>query len=167
MYFLLLFLCWCDTSCWHVIQWRTFYHGKQKSPKKKVLHLTCWALHIDHTVHGNASAEIFFPESLVRGVLTRFITRELTFSFHFSMAIWNDWKCVVLPGSNAKEQELNQMLQLVSWFKTQMPTGCGTTNTTETKRHTHSQFLAHFIPKCTHEIENIFVFVFLGKSTVI
>ena len=153
MYFQSLSLCWCDASSWHVIQRHTFRHGKQKSPKKQALHLTCLVLCVDHTVHGNITANTFFPESLVCSVLTRFITQELTFSFHFGMAIWNDWKWVVSPGSDTKEQELNQKLRLISWFKTRTPIGCGTTNTTETKG-THTACCWCIRYPHAHEIKN-------------
>ena len=64
-YFLTLFLCWCDASSWCVVQCHTFCHGRQKSLKKQALHLTCWALCIDCTMHRNFSGDIFFLESLV------------------------------------------------------------------------------------------------------
>ena len=78
---------------------------------------------------------------------------------HFQLSLqYGDLKWlkreVVLPGSNTRERELNQMLWLVSWFKTQMPIGCSTNNNTETKMHTHSQSLAHLISTCMHKIEN-------------
>ena len=92
VYFLSLFLCWCDTSSWRVVRRRTFCHGRQKSPKKQALHFTYWVLCIYCTMHRNFSVNILFPESLVCIFRTRFISQELIFSFCFGMTIWNDWK---------------------------------------------------------------------------
>ena len=55
--------------------------GDRKSPKKQALHLTCWVLCVDRTMHRNFSVTTFFPGSLVCGFLMKFITQELAFSF--------------------------------------------------------------------------------------
>ena len=150
MYFLLLVLCWCAASSWRIIWRHTFHHGWQKSPKKQALHLTRWVLCIDHTMHRNFSVDIFFLESLVRVFWTKFITRELTFSFllgHGNLK-WLNTEAIS-PGSDAYKWELNWTLWLVSWFKTRTPTGCGTTNTTDTKK-AHVQPVAGTFDAHTH-----------------
>ena len=91
VYFLSLFLCWCDTSSWRVVRRCTVCHGRQESPKKQVLHFTYWVFCIYCRMHRNFSVNILFPENLVCIFLTRFISQELAFSFCFSI-IWNDWK---------------------------------------------------------------------------
>ena len=72
-YFLSLFLCWCDTSSRCVVQCCTFCHGRQKSPKKKVLHITCWVLRVDCAMHRNFSAYCpiytFFPKNIFLDVI--------------------------------------------------------------------------------------------------
>ena len=73
-YFLLLFLCWCDTSSWC----HTFCHGQQKSPKKQAPHLTCWALCIGK-----------FGVCFLGLNLSPWSSLS---AFHFGMVIWNDWK---------------------------------------------------------------------------
>ena len=141
---------------WHFQLTRhIFHHGKQKSPRQQALHLTCWVLCIDRTMHRNVSVDIFFLESLV----CNFFDEIYHMGAHFQLSLqYGDLKWlkreVVLPGSNTRERELNHMLWLVSWFITQMPIGCSTNNNTETKMHTHSQSLAHLISTCMHKIEN-------------
>ena len=84
--FLSLFLSWCDASSWCVIRC-IFRHGRQKSPKKQVLHLTCWVLCVDCTMHRNFSGDIFFLESLVC-VFWLDLSPGSSFSaFHFGMVI--------------------------------------------------------------------------------
>ena len=124
--FLLFFLCWCDASSWCIIWWHTFCHGWQISPKKQVLHFACWALCTDYTMHCSADISsqkfgcAFYWQDLPPG------------KFAFSFLLWHGnlkWfkTEVVSAGSDAQQWDLNWMLWLVSWFKTQMPIGHGTT----------------------------------------
>ena len=45
-----------------------------------------------------------------------------------------------------------------------MPIGCGTTNISDTKRHTHNWLLANLMPTRTHGIENKHFFSFWGRA---
>ena len=162
MYFLSLFLCWCDNLSWCIVQHCTFHHGQQKSPKKQVLHLTCWALCVDHTMLRNLSVNLFFPEC---SVFFFGATYHLVAPFQLFASSW--WFEQIENGrrlaiSDAKERELNRTLWLVSWSKTWTPIGCGTTNTTEMKK-TKTCSLLLVMPTHTHEIENE-QFVFRGGA---
>ena len=129
---LLFFLCWCDASSSCIIWWHIFCHGWQKSPKKQVLQFTCWALCNDCTMHRHCSAYMYFFPEMCGGFLVCFFTRFTTRGACFWLLLWHgDLKWfkteVVSPGSDAQQRELNWMQWLVSWFKTQMPIGHGTT----------------------------------------
>ena len=165
MYFLTRFLCWCAASSWCVVWRRTFNHGWQKSPKKQVLHLTCWALCTDHTLHRNISLYssqkvwcAFFSKDLSPG--------SLLSAFNFGMAIWNDWK--------RKSSHQEMMHKSGNWTKCynwsaglkhahRLAVAQPTLQTQ--KRHTHNWLLACLMPTHTHaRDQKYFVFVFGGSA---
>ena len=147
-----LFMCRFQLMCRLT---RTFNHGWQKSPKKQVLHLTCWALCADRTLHRNialySSQKVwyaFFGQDLSPG--------SLLSAFHFGMAIWNDWKrksshqeMMHKSGNWTKRYNLSAGLKRARWLAVAQPT------LQTQKRHTHNWLLACLMPTHTHEIKNL------------
>ena len=153
---------------WHFqVTRHIFPHGKQKSPRQQALHLTCWVLCIDRTMHRNVSVDIFFLESLVCNFLMRFITWELTFSFHFSMAIWNDWKGKL--SCQEVTHESGNWTKCYDWsagLKRKCQLAVAQTTTPRQKcTRTASHWRIWYPHACTRS--KIINFVFRGKSIVI
>ena len=122
------------------------HHGWQRSPKKQALHLTCWALCVDRTMH-----TFFCRHMLPRKFGVQFLDKiyHPGACFQFFTSAWQfkmteNGSCLARMWCIRVWIELNakSTTQLVSWFKTQMLIGCGTTNTTDTKM-SHMQKVAH------------------------
>ena len=156
-YFLLLFLCWSDASHWCVVRHRTFRHGWQKSPKnwrsrRCTSHAWRSALIVQrtetvlyNTLPGNFGVRFF---GKIHHPGARF--RLLASAWRFEM-IENGSRLARKWRIKAGIEPNTTIGQLV---KTRTPIGCGTTNVSDTKRHTHNRLLANLMPTRTHGIEN-------------
>ena len=156
-YFLLLFLCWCDASSWRVVRRRTFRHVRQKSPKNwRCRRCTSHAWHsaliiqrtetvLYNTLPGNFGVR-FFGEIHHPGACFWLLASAWQFEMiQKRSCLTRKWHIKVVIEPNATIGQL---------VKTRMLTGCGTTNISNTKRHTLNWLLANLMPTRTHGIEN-------------
>ena len=166
-YFLLLFLCWCDASSWRVVRRRTFRHVRQKSPKNwRCRRCTSHAWHsaliiqrtetvLYNTLPGNFGVH-FLGEIHHPGACSQLLALAWRFEIiENGSRLARKWRIRAGIEPNATIGQL---------VKTRTPIGCGTTNISHTKRHTHNRLVANLMPTWTHVIENKQFLFFWGRA---